>query len=71
LQKRDSSLVSLGDKEEFARVRENFLKKKLGLTDSDADLDKAIISIGDQMKGDRTKNRVALYYLLAKRFGKP
>jgi hypothetical protein len=70
LRKRDSSLVSLSDKEEFARVRENFLKKKLGLTDPDADLDKAIISIGDKMKSDRTKNRVTVYYLLAERFGK-
>ena len=30
LQKRDSSLVSFTDKEDIARVRENFLKKKLG-----------------------------------------
>ena len=32
LQKRDSAQVSFGDKEEVARVRSNFLKKKLGLT---------------------------------------
>ena len=70
LQKRDSSLVSLSDREEVARVRESFLKKKLGLADSDADLDKAIMSVGDRMKGDRTKNRVTLYYLLAEHFGK-
>ncbi|MCP8941040.1 DUF2853 family protein [Alsobacter sp. SYSU M60028] len=70
LQKRDSALVALSDKAEVARVRENFLKKKLGLTNSDADLDKAIIAVGDKMKGDRTKNRVTLYYLLAENFGK-
>lgn len=70
LQNRDSSLVALSDKEELARVRENFLKKKLGLTDADAELDKAIISVGEKMKGDRTKNRVTVYYLLAERFGK-
>jgi hypothetical protein len=70
LHKRDSSLVSLSDKEEVARVRDNFLKKKLGLTDSDADLDKAIMAVGDKMKGDRTKNRVTVYYLLAEHFGK-
>ena len=34
LQKRDSSLVSFADKEEVARVRTNFLRKKLGLTNS-------------------------------------
>lgn len=70
LQKRDSSLVAMSDKAELARVRENFLKKKLGLTDADADLDKAIIGVGETMKGDRTKNRVTVYYLLAERFGK-
>ncbi len=32
LQNRDSSLVSFSDKEELTRVRENFLKKKLGLS---------------------------------------
>ena len=32
LQKRDSSLVAFTDKEEVARVRGHFLKKKLGLT---------------------------------------
>jgi len=70
LQKRDSSLVSFTDPEEVARVRNNFLKKKLGLTNSDADLDKAIRSAADKMKGDRTKNRVTVYYLLAAHFGK-
>ena len=33
LQNRDSSLVSFTDPEEVARVRNNFLKKKLGLTE--------------------------------------
>jgi hypothetical protein len=70
LQKRDSSLVSFTDPEEVARVRNNFLKKKLGLTAADADLDKAIMSAGEKMKGDRTKNRVTVYYLLAADFGK-
>jgi hypothetical protein len=70
LQKKDSSLVSFTDKEEVARVRNNFLKKKLGLANTDAELDKAIAEVGDKMKGDRTKNRVTVYYLLADRFGK-
>lgn len=70
LQKRDSSLVAFTDKEEVARVRTNFLKKKLGLTNPDAELDKAIMAIGEKMKGDRTKNRVTVYYLLADHFGK-
>jgi hypothetical protein len=70
VQKTDSSLISFTDKDEVARVRDNFLKKKLGLTNSDADLDQAIKSVADKMKGDRTKNRVTVYYLLAEHFGK-
>jgi hypothetical protein len=70
LQKRDSSLVSFSDKTEVARVRDNFLKKKLGLTNPDAELDQAIASVADKMKGDRTKNRVTVYYLLAEHYGK-
>src|SRR6185312_11292769 len=68
LQKRDSALVAFSDKEEVARVRDNFLKKKLGLTQSDGDLDKAIAAVGEKLKGDRTKNRVTVYYLLAEHF---
>jgi hypothetical protein len=70
LQKRDSSLVSFTDEEEVARVRNNFLKKKLALANSDAELDKAIMLVGDKMKDDRTRNRVTVYYLLADHFGK-
>jgi hypothetical protein len=70
LQKRDSSLVSFTDPEEVARVRNNFLKKKLGIAESDNELDKAIVAAADRMKGDRTKNRVTVYYLLADHFGK-
>ncbi|HET6524047.1 DUF2853 family protein [Sphingopyxis sp.] len=69
LRNRDSSLVSFSDKKETDRVRENFLKKKLGLTDDDATLDAAIAGVGERMKEDRTKNRVTVYYLLARHFG--
>jgi hypothetical protein len=70
LQKRDSALVSFSDHEEVARVRTNFLRKKLGLTVPEAELDQAIKDVAEKMKGDRTKNRVTVYYLLADRFGK-
>jgi hypothetical protein len=70
LRKRDSSLVSFSDKAEVARVRNNFLKKKLGLTDSDADLDAAIAEVSEAMKASKAKNRVTVYYLLAERFGR-
>src|SRR5580765_1233673 len=65
LRNRDSSLVSFSDKAETDRVRNNYLKKKLGLTQSDAVLDAAIAKVGERMKADRTKNRVTVYYLLA------
>jgi hypothetical protein len=57
LQNKDSSLVSFSDKDEVTRVRTHFLKKKLGLTEPDADLDKTIMAVADTMRGDRTKNR--------------
>ncbi|NOU04454.1 MAG: DUF2853 family protein [Novosphingobium sp.] len=65
LRNRDSSLVSFSDPTELARVRNNFLKKKLGLTHADSVLDAAIAKVGETMKADRTKNRVTVYYLLA------
>jgi hypothetical protein len=71
LQGRDSSLVSFTDAREVARVRDNFLKKKLGLAATpDDELDKAIAATAARMKDDRTKNRVTVYYLLAEHFGK-
>ncbi len=70
LRNRDSSLVSFTDPAETDRVRENFLKKKLGLTDPDATLDSAIAAVGERMSGDPTRNRVTVYYLLAEHFGK-
>ncbi len=69
LQSRDSQLVAMSDKKERELVRENYLKKKLGLTHSDAELDEAVVAVGQVMKEDRTKNRVTVYYLLAEHFG--
>lgn len=69
LQNRDSSLVSFADPVETGRVRDNFLKKKLGLTQADDVLDQAIAAVGERMKGVSFKNRVTVYYLLAERLG--
>jgi hypothetical protein len=65
LRNRDSSLVSGSDPEEMKRVRESWLKKKLGRTESDADLDKMVKAVVEKMKADKTKERVTVYYLLA------
>lgn len=68
LQSRDSSLVSFADPAETGRVRDNFLKKKLGLTQADEALDQAIAAVGERMKGVNFKNRVTVYYLLLEHF---
>jgi hypothetical protein len=70
LQSRDGSFVSCTDKSERDRVRDSFLKKKLALSDSDAELDKAVLAVCERMKADRDKPRVTFYYLLGEKYGK-
>jgi hypothetical protein len=70
LQSRDASFVACTDKSECDRVRDSFLKKKLALTNPDADLDKAVMEVCQKMHADRDKSRVAFYYLLAEKYGK-
>ncbi len=66
----DASLVSCSEQSELDRVKNNFLIKKLGLTDS-ADLDKAIKEVCATMgSSNRTKHRAIFYYLLAEKNGK-
>ena len=50
----DSQLVACSSKDELTRVRDSWCKKKLALTQADADLDKGIHEICDKMKGDKT-----------------
>ncbi len=70
LQSRDSSYVACSSKSERERVRDSFLKTKLGLSTPDADLDQAVLDVCNKMKGDRSKSRVAFYYLLAEKYDK-
>ena len=67
---KDSSLVSATDPAELQRVRDGFMRKKLGLKDSDAVLDASLKEVMAQMAGERNKSRVTVCYLLAERFGK-
>ncbi len=67
---KDSQFVSCGDESEKDTVRENFLKKKLGLSNSDADLNAAVDSVCLTMKEDRFKSRLVFYYLLAEKYNK-
>jgi hypothetical protein len=69
LYKKDSSLVSGTDPKELERVKNNFLIKKLGLGEADG-LDAAIADVMAAMKGDNSKQRVTVYYMLAKKYGK-
>lgn len=68
LRKPDSRLVSVSDPEEVKTVRQNFLKKKLGVTGTDEELDAQIKQTGAKIKGQ--KNRLTVYYLLAEHYGK-
>lgn len=70
LRSNDASKVSCSSKDELDRVRENFMKKKLGLTDDDKTLDAAIKDVCTRMKADNGKQRVTFYYLLAEKHGK-
>lgn len=66
----DSTLVSSTDAEEMARVRQNFLIGKLGLSDGpdlEAGLAAAVDTYGASV---RQKHRAVVYYLLVKHFGK-
>ena len=67
---KDSSTVSGGDKSELARVKNNFLIKKLGMADGpelDAGIDAVMEKYG---KSNRMKHRAVVYYMLTKHFGK-
>ena len=70
LQGTDSSGVACSSKSECDTVRESWLKKKLKLTQPDAELDKAIVDVCAVMKTEQHKHRVVFYYLLADKFGK-
>ena len=64
----DSSTVAGSDAEELARIRKNFLLKKLGLAEGpelDAGIDKAMETYG---RSNRNKHRVVVYYLLTRHF---
>jgi hypothetical protein len=67
---RDSANVSSSDEKELDRVKQNFLIRKLGLSDSE-ELDVAIRDILERYgASERTKYRAVVYYLLTRKFGK-
>jgi len=69
--KRDSASVACSQSKELKTVRENFLKKKLGLTLNDTELDAAIKEVCEQLgSSNKSKKRVHMYALLAMKFNK-
>lgn len=68
LRNRDSANVACSDKAELDRVRQSWCMKKLGVSDAAA-ADDAIARACEAMTGDRSKNRVTFYYLVAKDLG--
>lgn len=71
LYNKDTATVACGQTTELETVKNNFLKKKLGLTNDDAELDAAIQEVCEQLgTSNRNKYRVLFYALLAMKFEK-
>lgn len=66
----DASTVASSQPEELETVKNNFLIKKLGLSDG-PDLMAAIEAVVETYgKSERNKYRAVVYYMLTKHFGK-
>jgi len=66
----DSAMVAASDPAERKRIKDNFLIRKLGLSDGaalDAAIDAAVATYG---ASERRKHRPVFYYLLVKQLGK-
>ena len=69
LKNRDSKYVACSDETELATIVKGFMKKKMGIEDKEAAMEK-VKAVCTTMKPTRMKNRVTFYYLLAKAEGK-
>ena len=69
LSNRDSKYVACSDETELETIVKGFMKKKMGIDDKDAAMEK-VKAVCTTMKPTRMKNRVTFYYLLAKNEGK-
>ena len=66
----DASKVSGSDEKELNTVKNNFLIKKLGLSDGPELMDAINTVIEKYGKSEKNKYRAVIYYQLAKHFGK-
>jgi hypothetical protein len=66
----DASTVAGSQPGELETVKENFLKKKLGLADGPELMEAIHKVIETYGKSERNKYRAVVYYMLTKHFGK-
>ena len=66
----DSSTVASSQESELETVKENFLMKKLGLSDGPELMDAINSVVETYGKSERNKYRAVVYYMLTKHFGK-
>jgi len=69
LKNRDAKYVACSDEKELDTIVKGFMKKKMGIDDKEAALEK-VKAVCTTMKPTRMKNRVTFYYLLAQNEGK-
>jgi hypothetical protein len=68
---KNSELIACGKASELETIKNSFLKKKLGLTNDDAELDSAIQEACKKLgSSNRVKKRVHMYALLTMKFNK-
>ncbi|MEE9388158.1 MAG: DUF2853 family protein [Paracoccaceae bacterium] len=66
----DASTVAATQASELETVKENFLMKKLGLSDGPELMDAINKAIETYGRSERNKYRAVVYYMLTKHFGK-
>ncbi len=66
----DASTVAASQPDELETVKNNFLVKKLGLTDGPQLMDAINQVIETYGRSERNKYRAVVYYMLTKHFGK-
>ncbi len=66
----DSATVAASDRSELETVKNNFLIKKLGLSDGPELLTAINSAVDTYGRSERNKFRPVMYYLLVKHFGK-
>lgn len=68
---KDAESVSCGDQSELDTVKKNFLQKKLGLTNSEEELDVMVKEVCEAIGSSvRTKYRAVFYAMLVEKLGK-